>query len=329
MVNNNGSWIFISHSSADMEKIRIIRNEFEKYGQNPLAFFLKCLNVDTEKNKKELFDLIQREIEARDWFVYCESESARQSVYVQMEREYVKKCKKVFIWRINLDNDIESIKKQVRDICCSIQVYIVSSHQDKNIYLPLIKDLKENDFSVWDDESLSPGSNWEKSIHATIENIAREGFTLFLCTKNTIASPAIINELKTAKKYGSIIITFAFDVDVPKEIKEIVSSKNIYHIPCVPKEEDYYLLTDLIKAALSKRIVGAIQVQADAYDAEAKLQEKLNYEHRYHRLDAVFVGNSGATDDFIEVYKFPCCNKTVIVGDGPVSRCRCDGCMKE
>lgn len=28
-----------------IEKVRIIRNEFEKYGQNTFAFQLKCLNV--------------------------------------------------------------------------------------------------------------------------------------------------------------------------------------------------------------------------------------------------------------------------------------------
>ena len=33
-MRTDGCWIFISHSSKDIEKIRMIRNEFEKYGQN-------------------------------------------------------------------------------------------------------------------------------------------------------------------------------------------------------------------------------------------------------------------------------------------------------
>lgn len=41
------------------------------------------------------------------------------------------------------------------------------------------------------------------------------------------------------------------------------------------------------------------------------------------------IGNTGAADDYCEIYRFPCCGKTVIVGDGPVSRHRCDGCCRE
>ena len=78
-MRNEGCWIFISHSSKDIEKIRMIRNEFEKYGQNPLAFHLKCLKTDTNENKNELLDLIKREIESREWFVFCESESSLNS----------------------------------------------------------------------------------------------------------------------------------------------------------------------------------------------------------------------------------------------------------
>ena len=32
------------------------------------------------------------------------------------------------------------------------------------------------------------------------------------------------------------------------------------------------------------------------------------------------------SDDYIEVYEFPCCGLKVAVGDGPVSRFRADGC---
>ena len=93
-----GSWIFLSHSSRDIEKVRIIRNEFEKHKQNPLAFHLKCLRTDTQEGCKELEDLIKREIDARDWFVFCESEAAKKSTYVNMEKEYVlKRGKKRFI----------------------------------------------------------------------------------------------------------------------------------------------------------------------------------------------------------------------------------------
>lgn len=68
-----GCWIFLSHSSYDIEKVRIVRNEFERLGHNPLAFQLKCLSTDTEEGRYELDSLIKREIDARGWFVFCES----------------------------------------------------------------------------------------------------------------------------------------------------------------------------------------------------------------------------------------------------------------
>lgn len=325
MINNNGSWIFLSHSSADIELIRMIRNEFEKYGQNPLAFHLKCLSTDTEERKHELFDLIQREIEARDWFVYCESESAKNSIYVQMERDYVEKCHKKFIWMINLDDNIDIIKDKIREICSSIQVYIIYSHKDIDIFNSLVKELKKNDFSVWGDLDLSKDS-WKNSIDNTIYSVSRRGFTLFINTENCSNSFAIKQELKKAKEYGSIIISFSFGIELSEEYKEYIDYDKRYVIPCIPHEEDYYLLVDLVKAALERKIVGAIRYQADALNAEALLQEKLNYNNNYHLEEAELIATSGAGDDYIEIYKFPCCGKIIKVGDGPISRFRFDGC---
>ncbi len=57
---SEGSWIFLSHSHNDFEKVREVRNILEVQGHNPLMFFLKCLN-----NDDEIDDLITREIEAR------------------------------------------------------------------------------------------------------------------------------------------------------------------------------------------------------------------------------------------------------------------------
>ena len=251
MKNNNGSWIFISHSSADIEKIRIIRNEFEKYGQNPLAFHLKCLNDNTKENKEELFELIKREIAARDWFIYCESESAQKSSYVQMERNYVKECNKQFIWMINLDQDIEAIKNQVRKICSSIQVFIVYAQKNENIANPLKYELRKNDFPTWDSNDF----HFFDGMDEAIKSIARKGFVLFICTKDSVNNNFIIAELEQAKANDATIITFVFDVTIPSSILSLLQSdrklnyKQIYEIPSVPQSEDFYLLVDLIKSA--------------------------------------------------------------------------------
>lgn len=38
-MNNEGGWVFISHSHQDIDKVRYIRNRLEQRGFEPLLFF--------------------------------------------------------------------------------------------------------------------------------------------------------------------------------------------------------------------------------------------------------------------------------------------------
>ena len=89
MVEENGGWIFVSHSNRDIEKAREIRNELERRGHNPVLFFLKCMET-TEADDRLLRQLIEREIKAREWFILCDSPNARNSAAVLREMELVK-----------------------------------------------------------------------------------------------------------------------------------------------------------------------------------------------------------------------------------------------
>ena len=60
-IDSSNAWVFISHSNKDFEKIIQVRNKLERLQYKPLLFFLKCLDDDSE-----IFDLIKREIKARD-----------------------------------------------------------------------------------------------------------------------------------------------------------------------------------------------------------------------------------------------------------------------
>ena len=245
-----------------------------------------------------------------------------------MERDFVKDCHKQFIWLINLDQDEETIKQKVYQICCLLQVFVVYRRNAKGYAKPIIEELKKNDFSVWELDDVAMGGDWASIVQQEILKIAKMGFLLYLITDDSSSSYAK-DELEYAKKSGAKIITFVFNnVPIAEDIKDLLDKKNIYYIPCLPKREDMYLLVDLVKAALKRRIQGAIYFQADALNAAKVLQEKLNYDGNYHEQEAVFSYGSGATDDYIEIYTFPCCGKNVVVGDGPVSRFRYDGCHK-
>lgn len=329
-MKNNGCWIFISHSSADIEKIRIIRNEFEKYGQNPLAFHLKCLSADTTEGAAEIDNLIKREIMAREWFVYCESENAKKSHYVQMERDFVHSCSKKMIWKINLSEDIEKILLQVKNICCSIQVFLSYSHVDMNFANCFANALKEKDYGVWCADNIVDAFDCNFDINNTLKQIIKKGFVCLLLTSNSINSMWIDYEAKFARENGATLILLIFDnvIDYNSAYQKY-KTIHIYHIPTIPKEEDIYLIVNLIDKALERKIEKTIDRKANVFNAVSVLQHKLNYAHHYHSQEPIWVANLGALDDYCEVYKFPCCGKHVIMGNGIPSVNRADGCCKK
>lgn len=65
------AWIFVSHSTLDITEVRRIRNEVELQGGEPLLFFLKSIS-----DNDELDGLLKREIEARRYFLLCDSPAA-------------------------------------------------------------------------------------------------------------------------------------------------------------------------------------------------------------------------------------------------------------
>jgi hypothetical protein len=81
--DQDGAWIFVSHSHKDLKKVREIRDFFERDGHKPLLFYLKCLEEDDAR----LPELIKNEIESRTWFVLCDM---RRLVGRQFKEEHSK-----------------------------------------------------------------------------------------------------------------------------------------------------------------------------------------------------------------------------------------------
>lgn len=97
------AWVFVSHSNKDFGKIVKLRNKLEERYYKPLLFFLKCLDDD-----KEIFELIKREIKARDRFILCDSKNSRHSKWVQREIDYIKSLNRPYEII-----DIESSDKEI------------------------------------------------------------------------------------------------------------------------------------------------------------------------------------------------------------------------
>jgi hypothetical protein len=95
------------------------------------------------------------------------------------------------------------------------------------------------------------------------------------------------------------------------------------------RKEDVAAAMDLVEEAQRIHIKGPIRFQADFFNRQKEIAERLNYQKRYHKQEARRVHAMGAMDDYCEVWEFPCCGCSVVVGDGPVSRFRSDGCCRE
>ena len=220
---------------------------------------------------------------------------------------------------------IDEILKKVNEICIGVKLYI--SHRKKNRHFVkiLTSELSNYDFDVWYDERLTPGEYFYDSITHELEQTSKYGFFIAIISEGYEQSYCGQVELPLAITNNTKIIPILIgNVEIPEPLKQY----KCYRLPNLPKAEDVRLIAELIESETRRQIKGPI-CQADAYNAISKINEKLNYENRYHPQEAVLDHVTGSSDDYLEIYRFPCCGKTIVVGDGPVSRFRSDGCCCE
>ncbi|MBE0640234.1 MAG: toll/interleukin-1 receptor domain-containing protein [Bacteroidales bacterium] len=198
-LNKTNSWIFISHSHRDMEKVRQIRNYLEKHGANPLLFFLKCLNDDDAR----LPELISDEILARNFFILCDSENARNSSWVQKEQAIVMNMGNIVKETIDLGQDIKSQYYKLDRICKKATIFISYAHQDRNIAEQIIQKLIQNDYSVWIDNEIEAGCNWSDEIHGAIDDAVERGFVMVLLSPASLTSQCLKSETEYALELAS------------------------------------------------------------------------------------------------------------------------------
>ncbi len=206
--NDNGAWIFVSHSLKDWNKVRKIRDELEEKGHKPLLFFLKCLQDDSEVD-----NLIKREIEARNWFVLCDSPNARESKWVKSEVDFIKSLPDKVYKVIDLDGDTETLADIIESLSKRITVFLSYSHNDTQMAKDVAAKLEKSDYRVLMDLNLiTPAGRWSQQVLAGIDQAIKEGFVLLLISDNSIKAPFVLAEVEYAFKkcvagqYGNNII---------------------------------------------------------------------------------------------------------------------------
>ncbi len=216
---SEGSWIFLSHSHNDLVKVREVRNILEDQGHNPLMFFLKCLNDDDE-----IDDLITREIEARSWFILCDSINARNSRWVQEEVEIIKGYPEKTYQEIDMDDPETNLEEELSYLTKKASVFLSYTQADAEFAERIKADLREMDFGVFSNLEIPREEDWEQHIEEGFFDATRRGAVLVLLSVNSVQTPRQQKELKLVEKIirseGEVTNIIPLFIDDPRAIYE-------------------------------------------------------------------------------------------------------------
>ena len=208
-------YFFISHSHLDIEKVRIIRNIIEEtFFYEPILFFLKCLS-----NDEEIKDLVQREIYERIWFVYCKSENAEKSKYVQEERAYLENliANGKQINRIDVELDkfniwdkecYEYIRNQIAYQIQKTKIFLSYTARDRDFARMLRDQLERHGYSVWSSEfDIALGTDFVDSVESALKRHSyKDGIFMPIVSVNSMKSYVCRVEIEEAHKNNAFIV---------------------------------------------------------------------------------------------------------------------------
>ena len=235
-------YFFISHSHLDIEKVRIVRNIIEEtFFYEPILFFLKCLS-----NDEEIKDLIQREIYERIWFVYCKSENAEKSKYVQEERAYLEQLvangKQINRLDVELDKfniwDKECydyIRQQIAYQIKKTKIFLSYTSRDSDFARNLRNQLERRGYSVWSNEfDIGLGCDFVDSIENALKRHSyRDGIFMPIITENSMKSYACRVEIEEAQKNNAFIAPIVLQGPNYHELINLIAQSPLKYTYCL------------------------------------------------------------------------------------------------
>lgn len=211
--HNKEIWIFLSHSSEDFDKVRLIRNHLEEKSFRPLMFYLKCL-----ESEEEIYDLITREIDVRTRFILCDSENAKNSYWVQREMDYITSREPKRSYQVlDLSKPLETLIKELDTYTNQMNVFISCSRKYSKLYKDVYCRLSKYDLRVLPEfETLNiVGQYYQETIRQGIIHAANNGYFVYLDSEDYHESKYAAAEFKMADELGAnvILITLTNEAD--------------------------------------------------------------------------------------------------------------------
>jgi hypothetical protein len=246
----DGAWVFVSHSHHDFEKVREIRNALEAEGHKPLLFYLKCLEDDSA----ELPELLKREIEARTFFLLCDSANSRSSTWVQAEKQIAKSLEGKVIEELNLDAGLEECIKTVKLLSRRATVYMSYHKDDMQTARRIVDRIREEGYRVFFDlDSLDPRTLWLAAIESAIDEAAKNGLLVMLLSPSSARSPWFLHEIELVLAKGATFIPVMTGPDddifwsLPREFRKKITERQCIMLDNRSFEEAMTLLMAFLR----------------------------------------------------------------------------------
>lgn len=209
--------------------------------------FLKCLDDDSE-----IEDLIKREIDAREWFVFVDSENSRNSKWVTLEREYITRTDRKKIITVDI-NDDNSIDDAIRRITHNLRVFISYAHKDDAIARRIINKLEEKDYLVFNMDRIPVGGDYMEVLANAISEASKDGCVIALLTANSIQSKWVRHEILFAiEEGGNVIPVISGDVKLYGRLYWEFSGRPKYYLSENPTDDEIDDMIEQIGRAIIK-----------------------------------------------------------------------------
>jgi hypothetical protein len=190
---SQGAWIFVSHSNRDFDKVRHVRDTLESAGHRPLLFFLKSLDDDSE-----IDGLIKAEIDAREWFILCDSANSRASNWVGREVAYIRTLGDKVYTEIDLDDQPAAQSSKALLLARRASVFPIYARADSDAAAYIADLLLAHDFGVFRDLDLASSDDWRANTEDALLDAARRGWVIILLSPDALRSEFVIAELYRA-----------------------------------------------------------------------------------------------------------------------------------
>ncbi len=220
MSSEHHAWIFVSHASDDIVRVREVRNYLENKGASPLLFHLRAL-ADPE----EFWPLIEREISARNFFLYCQSAVAEDREWVRRERAAVEASRKerpIRIDSIRVD-DTELDVAKLDAFLAKTRVFPSYTRADQETILPFLNAMERGGFQVFSPQRDVPlGSQWQDILRTELMEAARNGWIVAFLSQRSLQSQWVQIEIETGIEIGAKFIPVAIEnIDLPSALAHI------------------------------------------------------------------------------------------------------------